>query len=133
MSTVADTAAVAKPAHGGHCPICNTGILFLIAETDEGEYLACFNCDTRGTVHKTEEWVPSVDPTTQSPTGFTVAHDQLAAKREAGIDIEQAAARSRAAGSPPPATGETVEPHEQHDLVPPADEQQQQQQEGENA
>lgn len=121
MGSVANPAGVVKPADGGRCPVCNNGILFLIAETADGEYLRCFNCDTSGTVHKTEEWAPSVDPTQSSPTGFQLTHDQLAAK--GSVDVEQTTSRVRAGEPAPPTVTEPqaqVEPHEQHDVVPPA-------------
>lgn len=119
MAAPAAPVATDKPAHGSHCPVCNNGILFKIAETADGEYLACFNCETRGTVHKTDEWVPSVDPTTNTPSGFTVTHDQLAAKQ--ALDVEQASARARIATAAPATEAPPVEPHEQHDVVPPVD------------
>lgn len=108
---------VVKPAEGGHCPVCNNGILFLIAETDAGEYLACFNCETRGTVSRDDEWVPSVDSEVATPTGFQVTHDQLEAKR--ALDAEQAVARRRAAATAPAtAAAPAAEPHETHDARP---------------
>lgn len=122
MEGSAASVAPAKPAAGGHCPVCNNGILFLIAETADGEYLACFNCDTRGTVHKTEEWVPSVDAALGTPGGFTLTHEQLAAKGSS--DVEQTTARVRAGEPAPPtstAAAAPAEQHEQHDVVPPAE------------
>lgn len=120
MSTVAQTGGAAKPAEGGHCPVCNNGLLFKIAENADGIYLACFNCDTRGTVSNADEWVASVDPTQQTPVGFQVTHDQLEAKR--ALDIEQAVARRRAAdAAPATAPAPPAEPHETHDVAPPPD------------
>lgn len=116
----------AKPAEGAHCPRCNNGILFKIGENADGVYLRCFNCDTSGTVHKTEEWVPSIDGALGSPTGFQLTHDQLAGK--GSIDVEQSTQRARAGtpATPAAAAVEQGEPHEQHDVVPPRDDQQQQ-------
>lgn len=92
MSTVASD----RPAGGGKCPRCRNGVLILIAETETGDYLACFNCDTRGTVPREGEWQRAVDPATTSPTGFQVTHEQAAAQ-DAGSDPEQAAARAHTA------------------------------------
>lgn len=118
MSTVEQTGGVVKPAEGGHCPVCNNGILYLIAETDAGVYLACFNCETRGTVSNADEWVPSVDPTVDTPTGFQVTHDQLEAKR--ALDVEQAVARRRAADAGAAASAPApAKPHKTHDAAPP--------------
>lgn len=129
MPPGAEPGGAVKPAEGGHCPVCNNGILFKIGENDEGVYLACFNCETRGTVANDVEWIPSIDPNVQTPVGFQVTHDQLEAKR--ALDIEQAVARRRAADRAPaaaPAQPDTS--HETHDVQPPADEQGGQQQGG---
>lgn len=86
-----------RPWPGKHCTVCRNGILYPLAETDEGFYLGCFNCDTRGTVHKTEPWVASVpagENVVTTPAGFTVSHEQ-ARVQDAGGDPEAAAAASR--------------------------------------
>lgn len=101
MSAGAPTASAQgreRPAGGGSCPVCGNGILFEIARTEAGSYLACFNCDTRGTVPTSGDWQPSVDAAVATPTGFQVTTEQLAAQR-AVSDPEQAAARAHAAGA----------------------------------
>lgn len=97
-----DPAPDDRPWPGGKCTVCRNGILFPIAETEEGWYLACFNCETRGTVHKTEPWVATVAHGEGSPTapgGFTVTHQQ-AHLQAAGGDPDRADLLARQAARP---------------------------------
>lgn len=82
-----------RPETGDHCPRCGDGILHLIADREDGYELQCFNCDTRGSIHKSEPFIAAVDPDNASPTGFTLTHAQLAARSEFDaahqVDTEQ--------------------------------------------
>lgn len=128
MSTVDQTAAPAKPQHGIFCPICNTGVLYRIAVTDDGESLHCFNCETTGTVHATETWEPVRDADDAGgPAGFQLTSAQVAAKKEAGIDALTLTAPAAPASTAAPAAA-VDEPHATHDVLPPDEAQQQQQQ-----
>lgn len=82
-----------RPEAGDHCPRCGDGILHLIADRKDGYELQCWNCDTRGSIHKSDPFIASVDPDDASPTGFTLTHAQRAAQEELTgsrqVDTEQ--------------------------------------------
>lgn len=103
MPTKDNTAVEGKrPDVGEHCPRCGDGILHLIADRPDAYELECFNCDTRGSISKTEAFIASVDPDNASPTGFTLTHAQLAARAEFDeahqVDTEQTVDRENREG-----------------------------------
>lgn len=85
---------------GDHCPLCNAGALFRIAENANGWLLKCFNCDRSASVHVDTGYKVQADKD-EAAGGFTQTAEQLAAKGE--LDTEQAVARARTAEAAPAA------------------------------
>lgn len=127
MATPSTTGAPPKPTHGSRCPVCNNGVLYLIAVSDAGEYLWCFNCNTGDTIPREGEWqhLTSADPQNEAPTGFRLRPAQLEAKREAGVEPYGSHDHPAFAGAAPAQPAEPAAPHDQHDVVPPGEPQQQ--------
>lgn len=74
---------------GDHCPVCNEGLLFLIAEREGSVTLRCFACNTQGSHDPAVGHLVVTEGPRQTPTGFTLSPAQLAAK--GSNDPEQAA------------------------------------------
>lgn len=80
---------------GDHCPLCNVGVLFKIAEDKDSVTLRCFNCMRQGSHRPSKGYQVHTTAPTQTPTGFTLSAAQHAAKT--ADDPEQAAASAGAA------------------------------------
>lgn len=95
MPDAVETPSLPAPEHGGHCPKCGVGVLYLIAETADGITLRCFSCDTTGSIPKDGSYEHAAyDKTGDAiPTGFQMLPEQLEARladnEDKHLDVEQ--------------------------------------------